>query len=237
MIRPVVRLVVLFMLISLAGLREPAQAQSPPETDIPPASSFAGVSTPVNIQIDPLLKPVVAKLLQQSPTLRRQWQAIAAAPILRVMLVSTPVLRETPSARARTEISRFTFGAIRAVVELPAVVDITELLPHELEHVIEQLEGIDLAALARRNSSGVQEVSRGVYETSRARNAGFAALREVYGEVDPVFGAAARRVQRAFKALVPDGRVAADAAVPAASAAPDKASGRALEAPKVHKQQ
>jgi hypothetical protein len=76
----------------------------------------------------------------------------------------------------------------------------------------------------------VQEVSRGVYETSRARRAGFEALREVYGEVDPAVSAAMRGVQRAFKALGPDGRVAADSALPGASAT-------APSGPKGHKQQ
>ena len=81
--------------------------------------------------------------------------------------------------------------------------DITELLPHELEHVLEQVEGIDLPALAKRRASGVQEVGRGVYETERARGAGLMALREVYGEFDPV-SAAVRGLKRVWRALTPD---------------------------------
>jgi hypothetical protein len=235
--RLVVGVVVLSTLISLVALRSPAQAQSSLATDIVPASSFSGVTTAPNIQIDPLLQPLVEKLLQKSPTLRRQWQTIGAARILRVSLVVTALLRETGSARARTQVSRFAFGAIRAVVELPVVVDITELLPHELEHVIEQLEGVDLAALAKHGSAGVQQIGRGVYETTRARNAGFDALREVYGDVDPAVGAAARRVQRAFRALVPNGRVAADTAPPSGPAAPARAAGAPATAAAGHKQQ
>ena len=237
MTRFVVRLAVLSTLISLGALRDSAQAQSPLDADIAPSGSFAGIARPVNILIDPLLAPLVDTLLQKSPTLRRQWQIIGAAPLLRVSLVSTPVLRETPSARARTEVSRFAFGSIRAVVELPSVVDITELLPHELEHVLEQLEGLDLAALARTSSSGVQEIGRGVYETRRARNAGFDAMREVYGAADPAFGVAVRGLRRAFKALMPDGRGAADTAVSPAMAAPTLAIAPPASGPAEHKQQ
>ena len=229
MIRLAVRPVVLFTLVSLAALRAPAHAQGPLQPAAAPAAA--------NIRVDPLLAPLVDALLRQSPTLRRQWQTIGAAPLLRVSLVSTPLLRETPSARARTGITRFAFGAIHAIVELPAAVDITELLPHELEHVLEQLEGLNLAELSRRSSSGVDEIGRGVYETRRAREAGFAALREVYGRTDPAFGAALRGVQRAVKALLPDGRAAAQAALPAARVPAGPAGAPAPAASPPHKQQ
>jgi hypothetical protein len=211
---------VLFTLVSLAVFHAPAQAQSPPSPDAAPAGSFAGAATPPNIRVDPLLAPLVDEVLQKSPTLRRQWQTIAAAPRLRVFLTSTAILRETPSARARTEVSRFAFGSIRAVVELPSAADITELLPHELEHVLEQLDGLDLAALAQTSSSGVQEIGRGVYETRRARSAGFDALREVYGTVDPAFGVALRGLRRVFRALLRDAPAAADSAISPAAPGP-----------------
>lgn len=211
MIRIVGRVLVRALFFSIVALPGSLQAQSMPETESVAAAS-TGITQPANIHVDPLLQPLVAKLLQRSPTLRRQWQAIGSSRIIRVSLISTPLLRETLSARARTEISRNAAGAIRAVVVLPTVVDITELLPHELEHVLEQIEGLDLPALARRSESGVHEIDRGVYETERARNAGLGALREVYGDTDPAFSAALRRVQRAFKALLPDGKVAAETA-------------------------
>jgi hypothetical protein len=85
------------------------------------------------------------------------------------------------------------------VVELPCVVDLTELLPHELEHVLEQVEGLDLPALAKDGSSGVQELSRGVYETDARPERG---VRGDTGGVRgdrPAFSAAMRGVKRAFK--------------------------------------
>lgn len=211
MIRIVGQALVRALFFSIVALPGSLQAQSMPATE-PLAGSSAGITESANIHVDPLLQPLVAKLLARSPTLRRQWQAIGSSRLIRVSLLSTPLLRETPSARARTEFSRYALGAIRAVVELPAVADIAELLPHELEHVLEQIEGLDLPALAKRGESGVYEIGRGVYETERARKAGVGALREVYGDTDPALSSALRRVQQAFKALVPDGKVATDKA-------------------------
>jgi hypothetical protein len=51
-----------------------------------------------------------------------------------------------------------------------------ELLAHELEHVIEQLEGLDLQLAARQGRGRVRE---GAYETRRAIEAG----RKVAAEV------------------------------------------------------
>ena len=208
----VVRLFARALFVSIVVVPGSLQAQRLPEPDAPAAAVLPAIAQPLNIQVDPLLQPLVEKLLRQSETFRRQWQTIGAARVVRVSLITSPLLRESSAARARTEVSRYAFGAIRAVVELPSVVDITELLAHELEHVLEQIEGLDLPALAKEGGSGVQQVGRGVYETARARNAGFEALREVYGETDGAFSAAVRGVQRAFKALLPDGRVAADVA-------------------------
>ena len=219
MIRIVGWVLVRAVFFSIMAMPGALQAQSMPETASEAAASVAVTPSP-NIHVDPLLQPHVAKLLERSPTLRRQWQAIGSHRLIRVSLISSPLLREVPSAaRARTEFSRYAFGAIRAVVALPTAADITELLPHELEHVLEQIEGLDLPALSRQRASGVQEVARGTYETDRARHAGFSALREVYGATDPALSSAMRKVQRAFKALLPEEKVAAETA-PAPPAPP-----------------
>ena len=70
----------------------------------PAAASLPALAQPLNIQVDPLLQPLVDKLLRQSPTVRRQWQAIGASRLVRVSLVSSPLLRESSAARARTEV-------------------------------------------------------------------------------------------------------------------------------------
>ena len=207
----IVERIVVASFFAIFALPVPVQAQTLAEPEASAAVPSAVVVRPLNITIDALLAPLVEKLLRQSPTVRRQWEAIGASRLVRVSLISSPLLRESTAARARTAVSRYEAGGVRAIVELPSAVDITELLAHELEHVLEQIEGLNLPALAKDGSPGVQELGRGVYETERARNAGFAAMREVYGETDLAFSTAVRGVQRAFKALIPGGRVAADA--------------------------
>jgi hypothetical protein len=53
----------------------------------------------------------------------------------------------------------------------------TELLAHELEHVLEQVEGIDLDALAEEGEA--RRLSDGSFETARAVQAGRRVAAEV----------------------------------------------------------
>ena len=61
---------------------------------------------------------------------------------------------------------------IRAEIHLPPSSDHAELLAHEFEHVLEQIEGLDLRSLARVKDSGVDESDDAVFETDRAQAAG-----------------------------------------------------------------
>ena len=70
--------------------------------------------------------------------------------------------------------------AVRAQVHLPPSRSLTELVGHEFEHLIEQIEGLDLKRLARVKGSGVHEGEGRVFETDRAQMAG----RVVADEVD-----------------------------------------------------
>ena len=65
-----------------------------------------------------------------------------------------------------------------AEIDLP-VIGLAELLAHELEHVIEQMEGVNLARLAREYAPLVSRDEVGAYETARATAAGRAAAAEV----------------------------------------------------------
>jgi hypothetical protein len=56
---------------------------------------------------------------------------------------------------------------VTARVKLPPLGDTIVLLAHELQHVIEQTRGLDLAAEAGRPGSGVWKASGG-YETQAA---------------------------------------------------------------------
>jgi hypothetical protein len=52
-----------------------------------------------------------------------------------------------------------------------------ELIAHELEHVLEQVDGTDLARLARHGLGGVADREWG-YETARAQSVGQSVARE-----------------------------------------------------------
>jgi hypothetical protein len=64
-------------------------------------------------------------------------------------------------ARCGARFARYTLGLVRAVIEMPLMADYRELIPHEFEHVIEPIEGIDLAALARAGEGQAVEIARG----------------------------------------------------------------------------
>jgi hypothetical protein len=73
--------------------------------------------------------------------------------------------------RAFTNIRRFG-REIRADVHLPPGRWLTELVAHEFEHLLEQIEGLNLRVLSRTRGSGVREIERELFETDRAIRAG-----------------------------------------------------------------
>ena len=54
-----------------------------------------------------------------------------------------------------------------------------EYLAHEIEHVLEQVDGVDLRRSARGGLEGVQETQSSVFETARAIAIGRVVAREV----------------------------------------------------------
>ena len=63
-------------------------------------------------------------------------------------------------------------GVIVAIVSVPPAANAIELVAHEMEHVIERVEGRDLPREARRRASGVWETFRGRFESRRAIEVG-----------------------------------------------------------------
>jgi hypothetical protein len=131
------------------------------------------VSTiPANVRAGVLAQDI-AGVLQSSPTFRAQCERIASAPYLRVDLD----LQQMPgTARAETVITRYEAGAIRAHVRIAFGQDYRELIAHEFEHVIEQLDGVNLRWEAEQGRAW--QVDTGVFETRRASDAGRRVRRE-----------------------------------------------------------
>ena len=145
---------------------EPHQSSTSPD---------AGV--PANITVGGELRALVASMLRMSPTFRRQCLRIGGTRHLTVTLGHRLQYIQGPRARTRVHTARH--GPRHAVVEVLGAHDLAELIAHELEHIIEQLDGIDLARKVAAPTSGVWRTGDGAFETTRAIRTG----RAVAGEM------------------------------------------------------
>jgi hypothetical protein len=131
------------------------------------------VSTiPRNIQAGILTDAIVA-LLQVSATFRAQCERIAA---VRSAHVDLAIAQPLGGARAQTTLTHYEAGALRAYVTIAFGQDYDELIAHEFEHIIEQLDGVDLRAEALEGRAWLIETN--VFETRRATEAGRRVRRE-----------------------------------------------------------
>ena len=121
---------------------------------------------PANIHAS-LLAHDVIRLIQTSGTFRAQCVRIGTTPNLRVQL---ELVRTLGGPRAETTMTRYQAGALRADVRIAFGQDYRELIAHEFEHIIEQLDGVDLRAEAEHGRAWV--VDANVFETRRASEAG-----------------------------------------------------------------
>lgn len=137
------------------------------------------LAVPSNIVVSSMYVPMLESMLRRSPTFRRQCMRIAAERLLTVR-IAIALVSSGHDARATTWIRRHDAGRLTASVEIKFK-DVAELIAHEFEHIIEQLDGVDLAAHAAQRHTGVKEVGRGrdVFETARARRAGERVLAEL----------------------------------------------------------
>jgi hypothetical protein len=124
---------------------------------------------PSNVELAHDLAQVLERIYDRSPAFRAQCERIAGAGNLHVTVrIDTSI---PGRCRAFTIIHR-RGNAIRADVHLPASTSLIELVAHEFEHLLEQIEGLDLRRLARVKGSGVYESEGQVFETDRAQAAG-----------------------------------------------------------------
>jgi hypothetical protein len=132
-------------------------------------------SVPANLIMPDVVRPLVTTMWRQSPTFRRQCARLAEQAVtVRLELVKS--VRETTGARSTIERPG---GRLNAVVEieLRKPERFVEHIAHELEHVLEQVDGIDLPRLAGQGLDGVVSIGTG-YETARARAVGRLVARE-----------------------------------------------------------
>jgi hypothetical protein len=124
------------------------------------------VALPDNIAVATAYQDVVEDMLRRSPTFRAQCARIGAARSQLRVVVRRSLL--APRQAAVTHVTR-QGGRVEAEVEVSPFGDQPRLIAHEFEHVIEQLDDVDLAAMADRPGTGVRsDPNSGFFETERA---------------------------------------------------------------------
>jgi hypothetical protein len=132
---------------------------------------------PSNLQFPSIYRPILEVMLRRSTTFRRQCLRIAGE--LRVTIHLRVPSGGTRGARAVTHFVWQKDGRLEADIEIAPMNDDVELVAHELEHVIEQLDSIDLPSKAALPDSGVHVLAGNMFETNRAIRVGLKVAQEV----------------------------------------------------------
>ena len=169
----------------------PASAESK-RTDVDSIPCAVEDGLPANLIIrDEFLWSLTSEMARRSPTFQRQLAVIGGLTQVRAKI---RLVARAPSSSfvAHSVIQQTDEGFVLADVQIPRrslfANGYVELIAHELEHVIEQAEGLDLHALATRPDSGVYTLAWGErrpFETVRAQAIGRVVARE-FAEPDAV---------------------------------------------------
>ena len=118
----------------------------------------------------------IESMLAASATFRAQCQRIARSRSLVVLIRVDPAIAER-SYRARTSFNRTAAGALVARVHVSLRSNPVQWIAHEIEHVLEQLDGVSLPALAAARQGAWVSTGQ-MFETMRAIEAGRQAAAE-----------------------------------------------------------
>jgi len=121
------------------------------------------------------LRPLLEELWSHSVTFRAQCRRLAGAGA--VVVLHGASAKETPW-NAESLIGVSSTGRVTARVRVRTGRESVELIAHELEHVLERIDGVQLALDAARPGSGTT-LAGGAFETRRATDAGRRAAKEV----------------------------------------------------------
>jgi hypothetical protein len=145
------------------------------------SSAHAGTdcahALPASIDAPDDLRRYMAEMLVRSATFRQQCQRLDLNG-LRIRIRTDAQLIDRPY-RARTTIQRLEDGRVTACVAITPFGDPTQWLAHELEHVIEQLDGVKIPHLASISARVAWRTSDNMFETERAVQIGRLVVREM----------------------------------------------------------
>jgi Tol biopolymer transport system component len=135
------------------------------------------VVLPSNLEVDSAFRLFLDRLWKASPTFRGQWRRLAAVTGVRVSVLVEDRPRPSSFSKARTVLKYQGGLLVSAHVYLKPSLEATELIAHELEHILEQLDGVDLEVQA--GNGVVWKSGHGDFETQRAIEAGRRVAREI----------------------------------------------------------
>jgi hypothetical protein len=124
---------------------------------------------PPNLVVSKSELPLLEKMWRRSATFRRQCERIGEAQWLKVKLSFYPKALAPCGCRALTTVYRAKPLANVRIFQLASAI---ELIGHEFEHVLEQIEGVNLRVLVAAKDGRAQQNDSGHFETERARQAG-----------------------------------------------------------------
>jgi len=133
---------------------------------------------PNNLRVPDNMRPMLMRMLQNSATFRRQIAKLSKKPAVRVS-VAYGGMRGDRHYHALSTVKKHQWGAMLVDTTVFVPTDLVEIIAHELEHVCEQMEGVDLKSLSRQKGEGVYDID-GHFETARAIRAGQDASREYH---------------------------------------------------------
>ena len=159
------------------------EAVDPSFTRVAPPSSTVGVppALPCRLLAHAHLRPLLDDLWTRSATFRLQCRRLAAARAVVLLQGTQP---EHTHWDAESRIGRLASGQVMARVRVRVGRESVEVIGHELEHVLERIDGVHLALDAARRGSGTT-VAGGAYETRRATEAGRRVAKEVRRSTPP----------------------------------------------------
>jgi hypothetical protein len=134
---------------------------------------------PHNLEVHPALQAFVDRMWEASTTFRRQCRRLVAEPHAHVRLLLEDLPARAVDVKARSHVRWQADGSGSAVIHVGPSPEAIELIAHELEHLLEQLDGVDLPA--RAASGAAWKTSEGGYETRRAIEIGSRVAHEAAG--------------------------------------------------------
>jgi hypothetical protein len=127
---------------------------------------------PRNLYLSNDLRLHIEKIWLRSPMFRQQCERIGRTPNLVVTMKVTQRPLEFRAHDALTRVTKSGNGLTIATVRIFNPSRLVEMVGHEFEHIIEQIEGLNLHMASAMKKPTAYRSQRGIFETDRAVEAG-----------------------------------------------------------------